>query len=158
MREEVHHIDEDRLNNDPSNLQVLTSRQHRRIHSRQQADRQLARLNDENVAAALEGRDLREAAVILKTSRQTLYRRFSHLFEDRMRARPSRHDDPKTMERIRPYAESDQFSVRETSKATRIGAITIVRACRHFGVKWTHKYRPGRPPRSRIPRTIKRAS
>lgn len=155
-REEVHHIDENRLNNHPTNLRVLTSREHRRIHSRQQADRLLARLNDDIVAVALEGRDLREAATILKTSRQTLYRRFGHVFADRMRARPSRHDDQKTMDRIQPYAESDQFSLRETAKATNIGAITILRACRHFGVKWVHKYRPGRPPKSKTPRTTAR--
>jgi len=148
-REEVHHIDGNQLNNDPKNLQVLTARQHRTIHARQRAAQQLALLNDENVAAALDGRDLREAAKILRTSRQTLYRRFAHLFEDRMRTRPSRHDDPKTMERIRPYAESDRFSLRETAKATKISAITILSACRHFGVPWTHKFRPGRPRKSK---------
>lgn len=31
---DVHHIDENRLNNDPSNLQVLTKQQHRALHNK----------------------------------------------------------------------------------------------------------------------------
>lgn len=154
----VHHIDENRTNNDPTNLVVMTKTQHQRHHARRNADRQLARLTVEKVSTALRDRTIREAATQLHCHPQTIRNRFPELIASRKRASPHRIDDPCTAATIRPYAASDRYSLIEASKATNISPITIVSACRFHGISWTHKKRPGRPPRSSPFRTKPRAT
>ena len=154
----VHHKDEDRLNNHPSNLEVMTISAHRRHHARKNADALLARLTIEMAVEALDGRTIKEAAKYLRCHPQTLRNRFPDLIAPRKRASPSRIDDPRTIARIQPYARSDQHSLQEASKATNISPATIVAACRHHGIEWTHKRRSGRPPKSGMFRTKARAS
>jgi hypothetical protein len=144
----VHHIDEDRTNNHPDNLVVLTQREHRRHHARKRAEAQKARIKREDVILALQGRTIKEAAAVIGCDHNTLRNRFPELIADRKRSSPHRIDDPKTAEKIKPFAESDQFSIKDCIAATRISGPTIVAACRHHGIDWVHKKRPGRPPKT----------
>ena len=144
----VHHIDRCTTNNDPSNLQVMTRSAHQTMHMLEIGAANLAKITPHQVRQSLICRTIKEAAAALGVHHQTLRNRFPELIAHRKRASPSRHDDPQTAERIRPYAESREYGVRDASIATKIADATIIRCCRHFGIPWTHKRRPGRPPKT----------
>lgn len=146
--EVVHHVDENRLNNAPSNLMVLTKRAHSTLHAIDRAIRQKARLTEEAVSSALIGRTLKEAGKLLGCDHNTLRNRFPHLVEAKLRARPNRAEYVETLERIRPYAVDSTKSVADCSQNLHMSERTIVKCCRLHGLEWVDKHRPGRPPKS----------
>lgn len=154
----VHHVDRCRTNNDLSNLQVMTVSAHRRLHSTEMGAANLAKLTSQQIRNALIGRTIKEAATYLHVHSQTLRNRFPELIAHRKRVSPTRHDWPSTAERVRPYAENPEWGLADTAKALKIASPTIVRCCRHFGIQWTHKRRPGRPRKTSPFRTKARAN
>src|SRR5277367_707189 len=79
-KEIVHHEDEVRANNHPSNLALHTPRSHHLLHHK---GRWLAPLTEVQVREALEGRTTQQAATVLGVHPQTLRNRFGHLLEKR---------------------------------------------------------------------------
>lgn len=144
----VHHKDECRSNNSPENLEVMTVAAHRSYHSRQNGARNQLHLTDQSVAGALHGRTIAEAAEHLRVHKQTLRNRFPHLLAPRQRSTPHRIDADQTAHAIRPYASDCRYSLRDAAQALNMSPITIVRACKHHGIAWVHKTRPGRPRKS----------
>lgn len=135
-REVVHHKDECVTNNDPRNLEVLTSRQHRRLHARNKADSQMAMLTREMVLDALEGRTLTQACEHLGVCRQTIRNRFPELAATRQRRSPSKIDDPETLGKILRYVNDESWTLRMIAKETGVSAMTVVRVCKRNGTPW----------------------
>ena len=149
--ETVHHKNEVRHDNRPDNLEVLTTYAHRKFHGRLRADRQLARLNPELVASALEGRTIREAAAFLGTTHMTLRRRFPEVVAPRKRRSPADPTDPQWADRIRPYAADKYWTLQQTAKAVGLGALSVRRICAANGIPWVankDEGRTGRPKKA----------
>lgn len=150
--EVVHHRDEDRTNNCPDNLQVMTQKEHRSHHGRVLAERNLAPISREMVAEALEGRSLKNAARLLKVDTQTLRNRFPDLTLPRQRKSPTVIDNPRDLEKVLAAAPDPNISLEELRKSVQMSAMTILRICKRNGVEWVKKRRdpssyPGRPSR-----------
>lgn len=158
IRECVHHIDEDKTNNAPTNLRVMTFSDHRSLHTKQLNSRKRGILTTEMVQEALRDRTIKQAAASLHVHSQTLRNLFPELIDPRKRASPHRIEDLETAQLIRPFAASNAHSLEDCARATNIGQITIVKACRHHGIDWVHKKRPGRPPKASRNQPTARAS
>lgn len=151
--EVVHHRDECRTNNDPSNLEVMSQKEHRSHHGRMLAQRNRLPLTSQMVAAALEGRSIKDAARLLKADSQTLRNRFPELIGPRQRKSPTKIDDPRDLATVLEAAPRDDVSLEEIRKRVQMSAMTILRICKRHGVEWVRKKRlpesyPGRPSRN----------
>lgn len=150
--EVVHHHDEVRTHNDPHNLAVMTQQEHRRHHGRLMAERNRVPLTAQQVAQALEGRSLKNAARLLKVDTQTLRNRFPELTQPRQRKTPTKIDNPRDLERVLAAAPRPDVGLRELMQEVNMSAMTILRICKRHGVEWVKKHRdkstyPGRPSR-----------
>lgn len=148
--EHVHHKDDCPTNNIPENLEVMSKSAHQRLHARRSADKQLARLNEEMVKSALEGRSINQAAQLLKCNHQTLRNRFPHLIRPRRRKSPARASDPAVIDLVRKLAPDPSMGFREIADKYHIWPHLILRVCRENGIEWKSKIRPkptGRPRR-----------
>jgi hypothetical protein len=150
--EVVHHRDEDRTNNHPDNLQVMTQKEHRSHHGRRMAEINLAPITRQMVVEALEGRSLKNAARLLKVDTQTLRNRFPDLTLPRQRKSPTVIDNPRDLAAVLAAAPNPNISLEELRKSVQMSAMTILRICKRNGVEWVKKHRdpstyPGRPSR-----------
>ena len=150
--EVVHHKDECRTNNDPSNLQVMTQTEHRSHHGRRMAELNLAPINREMVVQALEGRSLKNAARLLKVDVGTLRNRYPDLVLPRQRKSPTVIDNPRDLAAVLAAAPRDDISLVELMQSVNMSAMTILRICKRNNVEWVKKRRDpasytGRPSR-----------
>lgn len=141
--EAVHHMDENRKNNAPANLQIMTCREHIVLHGRQSRERSLAPITAEKVAAALEGRTLKDAARLLKVDSMTLRNRFPELLEPRKRKAPANLDHPALIEAVRPLAADPEISLRDAHKKLGISIVSVQRICEKNSIQWVNKGRNG---------------
>ena len=141
--EVVHHIDEDRANNSPSNLQVMTKADHRRHHARQLAAQQMAKLTLSMVREALRGRTIKEAAALLRCHHQTLRNRFPGLLAPRKRKAPTDLNDPNICALIRRLAADDQWSYNRIATEHKIAHKTVVAICKKHKIRWVRKSKAG---------------
>lgn len=161
IAEAVHHLDGDRVNNSPRNLQVLTRTEHHRKHARERADAQLARLTAEIVARALVGRTIREAAIFLGTTHMTIRRRFPDVIAHRKRRSPCDPSDRKWKTLLRPFA-ADMFCTQaQAAHKLGVSPVTIRKMCDIHDLVWVANKsigRTGRPKGSkdRSPRLSKK--
>lgn len=150
--EVVHHRDENRTNNHPDNLEVMTQREHRAHHGRMMAERNLAPITREMVIDALDGRSLKKAARLLRVDTQTLRNRYPDLCAPRQRKSPTKIDNPRDLEIVLAAAPNKDIGLRELMQQVDMSAMTILRICKRNGVEWVKKHRdkstyPGRPSR-----------
>lgn len=147
VQECVHHLDHDPLNNDVLNLQVLTTSEHRALHSRAMAAARLAKITGEQVTAALQGRTIAQAARHLGVDKQTLRNRYPERIAHRQRASPNNYRDPALAERIRAYAVDPTKSWKQCYQELHLSPATLSKAAKHHKIVWTDVPRPGRPAR-----------
>lgn len=150
--EVVHHEDEDRTNNQPWNLRVMSQAAHRSHHAKKVAAANLAPITRDMVAEALEGRSLKNAARLLKVDTQTLRNRFPELTKPRQRKSPTVIDNPRDLALVLEAAPNPEIGLRELMRTVNMSAMTILRICKRNGVDWVKKHRekstyPGRPIR-----------
>lgn len=143
IAEVVHHKDECRSNNDPSNLQVMTHRAHRAHHARQLAIARRSRLTEDKVRVALEGRTIKQAAEHLRINHQTIRNRFPHLIEHLKRKSPSDLEDPELIAEVRRLAADKHVSRHDAVKVLKIGPQTLTKICETNGIDWRKKTREG---------------
>lgn len=145
----VHHLDGDKTNNSPENLQLLLSRaEHQRVHNRLN----MVPLDEHQVSEALQGRTTREAALLLGVHPVTLRNRFDHLLKKRQS--PHKIDDSSLVEVLRPLAEDPTVGWREAARRTGIAFDTARKICARNGIVWVRKSRKGekrKPRRSKTP-------
>lgn len=139
----VHHKDRDPLNNHPENLQVMTQSDHRKLHARELAEEQKARLTEEMVHEALQGRSLKDAAAFLHIHTQTIRNRFPDLVAPRKRKSPVRIDDPEIVALIRIVGPDPKLGLKDISSRYRISARTVGRICEREGIPWVKKSKKG---------------
>lgn len=142
--EVVHHIDENPGNNHPSNLQVMESREHWKLHAVKRAEAQKSLLKEADVRAALEKyKNLKRAAKHMRCNHQTLRNRFPELVAPYKRRSPTRIDDPKAIAIVLRYAPDPAYQLDDVVRMTGMSAMTVLRICRRNGVTWVKKSRRG---------------
>mgnify|MGYP001616820187 CR=1 FL=1 len=143
--EVVHHMDENRSNNAPENLQVMHFADHLRHHSAGRLARNRSALTEEMVVAALDGRSLKNAARLLHVDTQTLRNRFPELVRPRQRTSPTKIDNPRDIDRILEAAPDNNISAHELAAELHMSPGTILNICRRRNVVWVPKRRDGKP-------------
>lgn len=141
--EHVHHIDGTRTNNDPANLEVLTKSEHHRYESRKYAATLNQHLTLENVATALIGRTIREAAESLGVHHMTLRNRCPEGIAHRKRRTPSSPKSPENLAKLRAMAADTSIGIHEAAKLLRMGERTILKACAIHKIDWVRKSKVG---------------
>ena len=135
-KEVVHHKDGNRLNNSPENLEVMTQNEHQKLHARERAAIQKARLTESAVQEALQGRSIKEAGAYLGVNHQTLRNRFPDLIAPRKRKSPTKIDDPAILDLVRRVAPDPQLGYREIARHYQISFRTVQRLCERMGIEW----------------------
>lgn len=141
VRECVHHVDEVRTHNHPSNLRVLTFRQHRQHHAKRVGLLNQADLTADQVKQSLEKhRRLDAAAKELCVHHQTLRNRFPDLVAPYLRSSPidlaNTLDRERLIEVLRYFAPT-YMSFAELAKLTRVCAKQLAILCRKNRIAWT---------------------
>lgn len=149
IAEVAHHKDENRLNNHPDNIEVMTRNAHLSMHARERAERQLAKITTEMVEKALVGRTIREAAHHIGTTHMTLRRRWPELVSPRKRRSPADRNDPKWPDIIRPYAADPNWTLLATAKHIQLTAHCIQQVCQKHGILWVANRTRGKTGRPR---------
>ncbi len=142
-REVIHHKDGNPLNNARGNLDVMAQTDHRKLHAQALAATQKARLTEDAVREALQGRSLRQAAALLQVHTQTLRNRFPELLEPRKRKSPTRIDDPAVWDLIRRVAPDPDLGYRDIAAQYQISFRTVQRICDRLGIPWVKKTKKG---------------
>lgn len=154
--EAVHHIDRCRSNNHPDNLEVMDRTEHIRMHSRDGVERTRLQLTRERVSQALEGRNLKQAARLLRCDSQSLRNLFPDLVKPRQRQSPICFDNPRDLDRVIAAATDPRIGLNAIAKELRMSPSTVLRICERQGVPWVRKKRSESPrgPRrkNRVPR------
>jgi hypothetical protein len=139
----VHHKDQNRRNNDPSNLEVHSRSTHCPLHADE--DGREMSLPEDRVRKALQGRSTAEAADLLGVHHQTLRNRYSRLLNKRRS--PNDPNAPETIEAVRRAAADPAIGYRELARSTGIASTLAKRICDVHGFPWRTKQTkcPGRP-------------
>jgi hypothetical protein len=145
LSECVHHVDENPLNNNPDNLELMIQKDHLAMHGRKSTAKMQKNLDLEDVKKALEGRTIKEAAAVLGVTHSTIRRRCPEALVGKMRRSPHDPDGPNLINILRPYAESQDWTVSKTAKQTGISSTLIFYVLRKHNVEWVHASRSGRP-------------
>lgn len=148
IRECVHHKDENRLNNHPDNLEVLTFSAHRAHHTRKRnVDTfEPRRPKAAAVVAALASTPtIKDAAALLGVCHQTLRKHFPELIEPYKRRKPT---NPKELSgdqlrKLVRLAADPLVGEREAALSLGMGAKTVRKACEVRGIPWVRKSREG---------------
>lgn len=137
--EVVHHHDETRTNNDPSNLAVMTLAEHRRHHN---TNRARIPLDEKEVRAALETHGgIKPAARALLVSHSTLRERFPLLCLPYRRVSPTKIDDPRDIDQVLRMVADPTIGLREIAKTLNMSARTVRRICDRRGVAYVRQVR-----------------
>jgi hypothetical protein len=148
VSEVVHHIDNDRVNNHPCNLQVMTKKAHRQLHAREAADKVMSRLTEEMVQSELDaGCTIRQAADNLGVHHQTIRNRFPRLVAHLKRRSPVDVHDPKWPDILRQYAADKSWTLRATANELGISMLPIRKICQMHGIDWVANKSDGRTGR-----------
>lgn len=137
--EQVHHIDHNRTNNHPSNLELVDPSAHATHHN---GHRQYARdrLTEQQVREALDGRTNLEAAVHLGVAYSTLRAHFDHLLPKRRS--PGEPLDPETRRLLAECAADPDVSLKEAGRRLGHSHQWVLAMKKREGLEWAH--RPGR--------------
>lgn len=144
LAEVVHHQDECKTNNDPSNLHVMTMREHRKHHAQMQADRATLALPPEHeVEEVLRQHSIKNAAAALGWTHMTLRKHFPHLVAKHKRKSPADLSDPALAALVLRVAKDPTLSVHDAEAMLKISARTAMKCCQLHGVEWVKKSKKG---------------
>jgi len=138
-RECVHHIDEDKTNNKPENLQVMTFSAHRSHHTKKMNDKREMLLTAKMVEDALVGRTIKQAAEYLGTHHQTLRNRFPEILAPRKRKSPIDMFDEKNVSVVRKYAQDENYSMLMIGKILGCKESSVLKILKLHGIPWKRK-------------------
>jgi hypothetical protein len=135
-----HHKDECKLNNHPSNIEVMTKSAHHRHHQLGKVY-SLIDLTEEQVKTALSdtGNSLKAAAGLLGTHSQTIRNRFPKLVDQIKRKSPANLDDVDLLGRMWVCASDPNIGRRDAAAKLGIGVMSVIRICRRYEIPWISK-------------------
>jgi hypothetical protein len=135
-----HHRDECKLNNDPSNIEVMTKSDHMRHH---QLGKKVSRidLTEAQVALALSqtGNSLKAAAILLGIHSHTIRNRFPELVAPIKRKAPANLDDVALLGRVTVLAADPDVGWHDAAASLGIAYMSVVRICKRYGIPWVAK-------------------
>lgn len=135
----VHHRDDNPQNNEQSNLQVMTRREHAILH---RTGRRKYALTEDAVREALqESGGLKKACRQLETTPDTLRRHYPELLRPYVRKSPTRIDDPAIVTLIRQLAPDSGTGYGDIARRYGISTSTVKRLCDRHGIEWHAKHR-----------------
>jgi HNH endonuclease len=149
--EMVHHKNEQKTDNRPRNLEVLSRAAHIRLHNALPNGAGKIPLTVEQVRAALQGKSTAEAAKALGVNHMTLRTRFADLLQKR-RA-PHQPFDPHVIEMVRLAAQDPTMDIKTFARQTGIAAQVSKKICEAQGFPWIKKSRKGEKHRTYRRRT-----
>lgn len=142
VRECVHHKDENKLNNSPENLEVLTFSAHRTYHSRNSKLIRMAQMK-KSLRQQLE-KGIFEAAKSLGCNHNTLRNNFPDEVKHLLRKTPLNIHSPEVVALLKEYGPSNQHGYREVAKLLGTASTMFVkRAYALHQIPWTKKTRKG---------------
>lgn len=142
-QEQVHHIDLNPLNNDISNLQILTRAEHLAIHRQIEREQKYPPLSREIVADALANGGLKAAANALGCHTETIRNNFPDLVEPYKRKSPANLDLDSWVDKVKPLAADENIGYREAVAILGISYMSIVRICQRNNIQWVKKSKVG---------------
>lgn len=148
--EHVHHRDFSKDNNDPANLQVLSRREHMRLHRAQKY--KLAHgevdLTADMVREALQKERLLLVAQRFGLHTQTLRNRFPEIVAQYQRRSPTKPTDPAVVARILELAQNPEMGYRDVAALTGTSFDCVRGICRTHSFVWTPKSKSRNEPRT----------
>lgn len=141
ISETAHHKDECKLNNDPSNIEVMTKSDHRRHHMLGKITSR-ADLTEAQVVLALSHtrNSLKAAASLLGIHSQTIRNRFPELVAPIKRKSPANLDDVALLGKVWVLAGDPNVGRRDAAATLGIGVMSVIRICRRNEIPWTSKH------------------
>lgn len=139
----VHHLDGDKLNNDPNNLVAIDKKTHMAIHQKIRHDTQYPPLTRDVVKDALARGGLKAAAKELGCHQKTIRYNFPDLVAPYKRKSPAILDDPKWVSQLETLAADPQIGYREAAKILGISAESIGYILERNGIVWVRKSKTG---------------
>lgn len=141
--EQVHHIDLNPLNNDLSNLQILSRSEHLAMHRKLEREQRYPPLTRDIVADALANGGLKAAAKALGCHTETIRNNFPDLVEPYKRKSPANLDLDSWVDKVKPLAADDKIGYREAVAELGISARSIQRVCERHNIEWVKKSKVG---------------
>jgi len=140
---QVHHRDENKTNNRPDNLEVMTRREHMAHHRTEERIKRYGPLERSIVEQRLREGGLKFAAASLGCCTETIRNNFPDLVEPYKRKSPTQIDDPEVIAKVLAVAHDDKAGYREVARQTGISYRTVQRICERNGIPWTRKSKKG---------------
>jgi hypothetical protein len=138
--EVVHHKDNDRANNDPANLEVMTLAEHRAHHFAELSELLRIPVDPAELKTALaEAGSVKGAARKLGIDHNVLRRRFPELCKPFRRRSPLVFDNPRDLKRIREAAADPSVGQKTLARELGMSTITVQRICERHGWKWKRR-------------------
>lgn len=139
----VHHIDENKLNNDLSNLVAIDKKTHMEIHQKLRHDAHYPPVTRDLVKEALTRGGLKAAAKALGCNQETIRNNFPDLVAPYKRKSPVVLDDPKWVSQLATLAADPKIGYREAAKILGISAESIGYILERNGIVWVRKSKTG---------------
>lgn len=141
--EQVHHIDENPLNNDIENLVVLSRSAHFRLHRQKEFESRHNPLTADLVKKALANGGLKAAARSLGCHTETIRNNYPELVAPYKRKSPAKLDDPAWVEKLRALAADENVGYREAAALLGISAESIGHILKRNSIEWVRKSKVG---------------
>lgn len=142
-REQIHHIDNNPLNNCIENLQILSRSDHLRLHRKLEREKKYPPITRKIVKKALANGGLKAAARELSCHTQTIRNQFPDLLQPYKRKSPAKLDDPKWIEQLKILAEDPKIGYREAASILGISAESIAHILNRNKIVWNRKSKVG---------------
>jgi hypothetical protein len=141
--EMVHHMDENRKNNNIENLQVVSRSDHRKIHCLQNRLRKHGAFDNEEVDRMIRDQGLKKTAKSLGMCTANIRILYPDVVKKYTRKTPQNPHCPELAKKVEILACDGKKSLRMAAEELGVCIATIARCCNFYDIKWVKKSRVG---------------